>query len=77
MVLRQAAMLALAGIGAGVIGAFAATRVLTTLLFEISPTDPPSYALGVAFLFAVALLAGAVPAVRAARIDPVRSLAGS
>ena len=76
MVMRQAALLALAGIGSGVVGAVAATRMLTSLLFEISPTDPVTYALGVTFLFALALFASALPARRATRIDPVKSLAG-
>ncbi|HEY6359578.1 MAG TPA: hypothetical protein VIX63_00670, partial [Vicinamibacterales bacterium] len=61
----------------GLIAAYVATRALTALLFEISPTDVPSYAAGAAGLFAIALLACAVPALRAVRVDPVRSLAES
>jgi putative ABC transport system permease protein len=75
MVLRQAALLTVAGITGGTLIAFAVTRAFASLLFEISPTDPLSFALGVGFLFALALLASALPALRATRIDPVRSLA--
>jgi putative ABC transport system permease protein len=77
MVLRRGAMLALAGITIGLVAASAATRVLTTLLFEITPTDLPTYAVGAVALFTIALLACAVPAMRAVRISPMRSLAES
>ncbi|HUF81135.1 MAG TPA: FtsX-like permease family protein, partial [Burkholderiales bacterium] len=77
LVLRHGAILALAGISTGIVAALAATRVLTSLLFEISPTDPATYVVGALGLFVIALLACVVPALRAARIDPVRSLAGS
>jgi predicted lysophospholipase L1 biosynthesis ABC-type transport system permease subunit len=77
LVLRHGAILAVAGIAIGLLAAFAATRVLTTLLFEVTTTDPPSYAMGAAALFAIALLACAVPALRAVRVDPMRALTQS
>ena len=68
--------LAMTGLGIliGLAGALAAARTLTTLLFEVTPADAPTFA-SVTTLFAVvALLACFVPARRAARIDPVRAL---
>ena len=75
MVVRHGAMLASAGIVIGLIAALGATRMLTTLLFEITATDPPTYAIGAVALFAIALLACAVPALRAVRVSPMQSLA--
>ncbi|MGH9202588.1 MAG: FtsX-like permease family protein, partial [Vicinamibacterales bacterium] len=77
MVLRHASMLALTGVATGLVAAFALTRVLRTVLFQITPTDLATFALGAIGLFAIALLASAIPAFRATRVDPVRSLAGS
>jgi ABC-type lipoprotein release transport system permease subunit len=47
------------------------------MLFEVTATDPPSYVAGAAALFTTALLACAVPAMRAVRVNPMRSLAES
>ena len=77
MVVRRGAVLAAAGITIGVLAALAATRMVTTLLFEITPTDLPTYVAGGLSLLTVALLACAVPALRAVRISPMRSLAES
>jgi predicted permease len=77
MVVRRGAMLALAGIAIGLVAAVAATRMVTTLLFEVTPTDLPTYVAGAIGLMTVALLACAVPAMRAVRISPTRSLAES
>jgi putative ABC transport system permease protein len=77
MVLKQAALLAVVGIAGGIALALASTRLLTSLLFEVSPTDPVTFALGAATLLALVLLSSTVPALRATRIDPVRALAGS
>ena len=74
MVIRHGAILAIAVIVIGLIAALAATRMLTTMLFEITATDPPTYAIGAIALFAIALLACAVPASRAVRISPMQSL---
>jgi putative ABC transport system permease protein len=75
MVVRHGATLAVTGIVIGLIAALGATRAVTTLLFEISATDPPTYAAGAIALFAIALLACAVPALRAVRVSPMQSLA--
>jgi putative ABC transport system permease protein len=66
----------LVGIGAiaGVLGAIAATRVLGNLLFEVSPTDPLTFAVGVVVLTAVAALSCYVPARRAMSVDPMQAL---
>jgi putative ABC transport system permease protein len=50
------------------------TRALAGLLFDITPTDAPTYTVVVAMLAIVALLAAAIPAFRAARIDGARAL---
>ncbi|HTV57894.1 MAG TPA: ABC transporter permease [Verrucomicrobiae bacterium] len=74
MVIGEAARLALAGIAAGLALAFVFTRVLRSLLYHVSPTDPLTFA-GVAILLAgVALLACYLPARRATRIDPMVAL---
>jgi predicted lysophospholipase L1 biosynthesis ABC-type transport system permease subunit len=77
MVVRHGAVLAIVGIALGLGGAVVVTRALTTMLFEVTATDPPSYVAGAAALFTTALLACAVPAMRAVRVNPMRSLAES
>lgn len=74
LVLRQG--LALASIGAlvGIIGAFALTKTLSSLLYGITPTDPVTFALAPALLIGVAALACWLPARRAARMDPLSAL---
>lgn len=74
LVLGQGLGLALGGVALGVGGALALTRVIRSLLFHISATDPAAF-LGAAVLFVlVALAASYVPARRAARIDPMAAL---
>ncbi len=75
MVVGHGAMLAVAGVAIGLIAALAATRMVTTMLFEVSTTDPPTYVMGALGLLAVALLACIVPALRAVRVSPMQSLA--
>jgi len=70
MVVGQAVLLAGIGVAAGVAGGLALTRVIRSLLYGVSATDPWAFA-GVAFLLlAVAALAGYIPARRAARVSP-------
>jgi putative ABC transport system permease protein len=65
--------LALAGVGLvlGTCGALAVTRLMTSMLFEVSPADPASYAVTIAALAATATTAAWVPARRAMRVDPM------
>jgi putative ABC transport system permease protein len=74
MVLRQGAVLALAGIAAGLVAAFALTRYLRALLYEVSPSDPLAFTATAALLFLVALGASYVPARRVTQIDPASTL---
>jgi putative ABC transport system permease protein len=74
MVIRQGAGLALAGILFGLVGAFALTRLLSSLLFGVSTTDPLTFAAVALGLLAVALFASFIPARRATRISPVAAL---
>jgi putative ABC transport system permease protein len=74
MVVRGGALLALTGIGIGLVGAFAVTRVIRSLLFDVSATDTLSFVGVTVFLTAVAILASYVPARRATRVDPLTAL---
>jgi len=65
---------AIAGIVAGIAGAFATTRLLQTMLFDVKPGDPLVAASVVVLLTTVTLIASAVPAWRASRIDPAITL---
>jgi putative ABC transport system permease protein len=74
LVLRQAMLPVLVGIGLGVAAALGLTRLLRGLLYEMSATDPATFAVVAAALAAVALMAAFVPAKRAAAVDPAISL---
>ena len=74
MILGQGMRLALLGILIGLIASLAVGRVLGALLYEISATDPMTFALNAALLTAVALIACWIPALRASRIDPIIAL---
>jgi predicted permease len=65
---------AVAGVAIGLVGALAVTRVMRTLLFGVSTTDPPTFIALSAFLIAVAALASWLPARQAARTDPMVAL---
>ena len=67
---RQGLTLLAAGLGIGLIGAIAFARLLTGLLFEISPLDLVSFASAIVALSVTALAASWIPARRASRIDP-------
>lgn len=71
LVARRGLVLTSAGIGLGILGAFLLTRSLSALLFDVSPTDPLTFASLVGVMAAVSFLATAIPARRATRFDPV------
>jgi predicted permease len=71
LVLRQGALLAVAGIVVGTAAALAATRLLEGLLYGVSATDPLSFVAVIAVLITVALVASWIPAQRATRVEPV------
>lgn len=74
MVMAQGLRLAIAGVVAGVAGAFASARLLSSLLFGVSPRDPMTALAVSAILTAIALLACYVPARRAMKVDPMVAL---
>ena len=74
LILGQGLAVALAGIGLGLAGAFALSRVVSAFLVGVSPTDPITFAGVAALLLAVAIVASFVPARRASRVDPVDAL---
>jgi ABC-type antimicrobial peptide transport system permease subunit len=74
LVLRSGVKLALLGCLLGVMGSLAASQVVSAFLFEVSATDPLIYAGSVAMMMMVALLASALPAIRAASEDPIMAL---
>ena len=71
LVLREAGLLALIGLGAGLALAFAATRVMASLLFGVGTTDPATFASVAAALALVSLVAAWVPGRRATQVDPL------
>lgn len=74
MIEGQTLRLVALGVGVGLIGAFAATQALSTMLYGVTARDPLTFATVSAALLLVALAAGLWPALRATRIDPVRAL---
>jgi len=74
LVLLSSAKLAFIGCAIGLIGSYAASQLVETFLFQVSPTDPFIYAASVLIMIAVALIASALPASRAASSDPVKAL---
>jgi ABC-type antimicrobial peptide transport system permease subunit len=74
LVVRKAMLLAGVGVALGMIGAAAATRVMTSLLFGVQARDPMVFAVAPAVLMAVAALASYMPARRASRVDPLVAL---
>jgi len=74
MILRRAGALTGAGVGIGLVLAFALAHGVASLLYEVSPNDPVVFSSITATITAVALLASWLPARRAARIDPMAAL---
>jgi putative ABC transport system permease protein len=74
LVLISGAKLALLGCGLGVLGSLAVSRLVSSFLFDVSATDPPVYMAAVLVMMLMALLASALPAVRAASAEPIDAL---
>ncbi|HEY7185836.1 MAG TPA: FtsX-like permease family protein [Vicinamibacterales bacterium] len=74
MVLTHGVRLTLAGVGTGIIAAALAARGLQGLLYNTKPLDASSYAAAAAAMLVIALSAAAIPALRAARVDPITAL---
>jgi putative ABC transport system permease protein len=74
LVLGQGLRLAAIGLAAGIAGAFALTRVMANLLFEVTPFDPVTIAAVTLLMMVLALLACYIPARHASRVDPMAAL---
>ena len=74
MIMRSGMLLVSIGLLIGLLGAFALTRLMTTLLFEVSPTDPITFGVVALCLIVTALLACYIPARRATKVDPLIAL---
>ncbi|HVR72631.1 MAG TPA: ABC transporter permease [Vicinamibacteria bacterium] len=74
MVLRHGALMAVSGVALGLVAASVLARLITSLLFQTSAADPPTFSVVPVVLIAVALLACWIPARRATRVDPLVAL---
>ena len=74
LVIGRGMRLVLVGVAAGLAAALGVTRVMRSLLYDISATDPLTFSATALVLMGVALLACLVPASRAARVDPMEAL---
>jgi putative ABC transport system permease protein len=74
LVVRQGMVMALGGVAIGLLASFALTRLMESLLFGVSVTDPLTFTVIALLLISVALLACIVPALRATKVDPLVAL---
>jgi putative ABC transport system permease protein len=74
LILREGMALALAGLALGLASAIVLSRLLTRFLYGITPSDPLTYGVATVLVGGVALAACAIPAWRAARVDPMEAL---
>jgi len=74
LVMKQGAAMIAVGVACGLVIAFFITRLMTSLLFGVTPTDLGTFASVTALLFGVALAACFIPARRATRVDPIQTL---
>jgi ABC-type antimicrobial peptide transport system permease subunit len=76
LVATSGAQLALIGCGLGFVGAVASSRLMRSLLFDVSPVDPIVLISSSVVMLLLALAASSLPALRAAQIDPIQTLRG-
>jgi ABC-type antimicrobial peptide transport system permease subunit len=74
LILREAFLLVIVGLAVGLPIIFAVTRLTSTLLFGLTPTDPVSLLVAALLMLSVAMVAGYLPSRRATRVDPMEAL---
>ena len=74
LILKQGIVLGVIGVAVGLLGSFGLTRLMTTLLFEVTPTDLKTFAAVSVGLFAIVLIACYIPARRATKVNPLVAL---
>jgi len=74
LVMKETMLLVIAGVTIGLVAALTTTRLISTLLFGLTPNDPMTIALAALLMVGVAALAGYLPARRASRVDPMTAL---
>jgi len=74
MVLKRGLALAAIGVAAGVALAYAAGRLMQTLLFGVSPHDAPTFVAAAGLALAMTVIGSLLPAVRAVRVDPLTAI---
>ena len=74
MILGQGLTLVLIGLALGLAGAFVLTRLIRSLMFGVTPSDPPTFVAVSLLLIVITLAAGSLPALRATKLDPLKAL---